>query len=121
VLGNLPAVVQCAAGKDRTGVVCAVLLSALGVTRETVIEDYLLSNRYWAQAEIEPYAQQLRESGIEPESVTALFGISAGSLSHFLAAIDATSGGIDRFLTDFLHIEDTIVERLKDALITAAA
>jgi len=38
--GELPAVVHCAAGKDRTGLVSAVLLSALGVSDADVIEDY---------------------------------------------------------------------------------
>jgi protein tyrosine/serine phosphatase len=40
VRGELPAVVHCAAGKDRTGLVSAVLLSALGVSDADVIEDY---------------------------------------------------------------------------------
>jgi protein-tyrosine phosphatase len=38
--------VHCSAGKDRTGVFSALLLLTLGVPRETVIEDYLLTNRY---------------------------------------------------------------------------
>lgn len=42
--GNVPLVVHCAAGKDRTGIAVAVLLGALGVPRETIIEDYLLTN-----------------------------------------------------------------------------
>jgi hypothetical protein len=39
---------HCSAGKDRTGVATALLLSALGVDRETVIKDYLLSAHYVA-------------------------------------------------------------------------
>ncbi|HEX4970893.1 MAG TPA: tyrosine-protein phosphatase [Steroidobacteraceae bacterium] len=42
--GSVPVVVHCAAGKDRTGVAIAVLLSALDVSRSTAIEDYLLTN-----------------------------------------------------------------------------
>jgi len=42
--GSLPLVVHCAAGKDRTGVAIAVLLRALDVPQETVMEDYLLTN-----------------------------------------------------------------------------
>jgi protein-tyrosine phosphatase len=42
-----PLVFHCAAGKDRTGFVAAMLLSALGVPRERILEDYLLTARYW--------------------------------------------------------------------------
>src|SRR6267378_3369129 len=44
--GDLPAVEHCTAGKDRTGVFSAILLTALGVPRDVVIQDYLLSNQY---------------------------------------------------------------------------
>lgn len=39
-----PALVHCAAGKDRTGVFCALVGDVVGVTREALIEDYALSN-----------------------------------------------------------------------------
>jgi protein-tyrosine phosphatase len=44
--GDLPAVEHCSAGKDRTGIFSAILLTALGVPREAVIQDYLHTNRY---------------------------------------------------------------------------
>src|SRR5205085_2037422 len=44
--GDPPAVEHCTAGKDRAGVFSAILLTALGVPREVVIQDYLLSNQY---------------------------------------------------------------------------
>ncbi len=40
---GLPAVIGCAAGKDRTGVAIALVLAALGVPKETIVEDYALS------------------------------------------------------------------------------
>jgi len=41
---NLGILHHCAAGKDRTGVGAALILSALGVPKETIIEDYLITN-----------------------------------------------------------------------------
>jgi protein-tyrosine phosphatase len=45
---GLPAMVGCAAGKDRTGVTIAVLLSAVGVSRDVVVGDYVLSTECFA-------------------------------------------------------------------------
>jgi protein-tyrosine phosphatase len=46
VPGALPALVHCSAGKDRTGVVVALMLAALGVSDEVVAADYALSAHY---------------------------------------------------------------------------
>jgi protein-tyrosine phosphatase len=45
---GLPAVIGCAAGKDRTGVAIALLLSAVGVAPDVVVDDYTLSGRAFA-------------------------------------------------------------------------
>ena len=44
--GDVPILIHCASGKDRTGVACMLILLALGVDRETVLEDYILTNVY---------------------------------------------------------------------------
>jgi len=46
--GGLPAIVGCAAGKDRTGITIAVLLAVAGVPDELIVEDYALSAGYFA-------------------------------------------------------------------------
>ncbi len=52
-----PAVFHCAAGKDRTGVIAAVLLGILGVEDEVIIEDYALTRR-----NLEGIVKRLREA-----------------------------------------------------------
>src|ERR1700730_3616639 len=62
VAGDLPAVEHCTSGKDRTGVFSAILLTALGVPRETVLQDYLLTERYLlAPDSMESTRMQLQE------------------------------------------------------------
>ena len=49
--GRVPLAFNCTAGKDRTGVAAALILTALDVPRETVIADYLLTNKYFDPAQ----------------------------------------------------------------------
>ncbi|MFX8016077.1 tyrosine-protein phosphatase, partial [Acinetobacter baumannii] len=45
--GRVPLAFNCSAGKDRTGIAAALVLTALDVPHKTVVEDYLLTNRYF--------------------------------------------------------------------------
>jgi protein-tyrosine phosphatase len=44
---HAPLVIHCTAGKDRTGVAAALILSALGVSEDLIVDDYLLTNRLY--------------------------------------------------------------------------
>ena len=48
--GALPAIFHCTAGKDRTGMIAALILGNAAVPTETIVEDYALSGRYWFEA-----------------------------------------------------------------------
>jgi protein-tyrosine phosphatase len=54
---NLPTVMHCSAGKDRTGWASAAVLTALGVPKATVMEDYLASNEYLKEKNEKTLAQ----------------------------------------------------------------
>lgn len=87
-----PLVFHCSAGKDRTGVGAALTLSALGVDRETIFADYLLTNQYW------------REDGSNaralPDEAMAVLGrVDERLLAAAFAAIEADHGSVDGFLT----------------------
>ena len=51
---TLPAVVHCHSGRDRTGVVVAVLLDILGVPRDVIGDDYAVTGRYVTDFELSP-------------------------------------------------------------------
>jgi protein-tyrosine phosphatase len=81
----LPAVIHCAAGKDRTGITIGVLLSAIGVPDEVVADDYGLTKSAFATRWVEAEDQQ---SGIgqivsrDEPVVDAPLELMAGTLRH---------------------------------------
>ncbi len=86
-----PQVFHCTAGKDRTGFAAALLLSALGVDRPTIEQDYLLTNQlYKRDARIEgqghPHVMQVLWQ-VQPEFLNAAFEV-----------VDAQHGGMRGYL-----------------------
>jgi protein tyrosine/serine phosphatase len=90
----VPVVVHCAAGKDRTGVVCGLTLSLLGVTDDDIDADYSRSTegnrRYiaWARANGQP------DLVMEP-----WYYSPPGTMALFLAELRERYGSVERYLT----------------------
>lgn len=101
-------VIHCTAGKDRAGTAAAMLLSALGVPRETVFEDYLLTNRYWDRGNRVP-------ADMDPETVAHVFSAREEYLSAAFETIDRQFGGIEAYLSDHLGLDDDTKAALHDA------
>lgn len=94
---DTPLVFHCTAGKDRTGFAAALILLALGVPRETVMQDYLLTNDLFRAPPI--------DTGRAPrEVVQVLWRVQREFLDAALHAVDADWGGIDRYLSEALHV-----------------
>jgi protein-tyrosine phosphatase len=63
-----PALIGCAAGKDRTGVAVAIILAAVGVPRELVVQDYALSAGFFARPVDDPHLVDWRREPVTAES-----------------------------------------------------
>lgn len=99
---------HCSAGKDRTGVQTALILSALGVPRETVIEDFLLSNQHHRMSgDAGPMA------GMPPEVLEVLGGVERPYLEAFFAEIDRRYGGVEGYLAVELDVDAADIQRLR--------
>ncbi len=99
--GALPAVFHCAAGKDRTGMLAALVLSALGVADDVVVADYALSGSAlgrlftWAEQNRPEVLASLREApaahlAAEPDAMAAVLASirqQHGSARGFLAGM----------------------------------
>jgi rhodanese-related sulfurtransferase len=95
-----PALVHCAAGKDRTGVLVAVLLRAAGVCSQAVLADYLRTER-----NVPALVAQLAwdTSGFDEEDrlrAQHLVGTSATALQTVLDELEAAPGGVLGWLHD---------------------
>ncbi len=95
--GNIPLVFHCSAGKDRTGMGAALILSALGVDGEIIMQDYLLSNKYI----ISKYSSYI---GSNPE-LEPLFSVRSEYLRAGLDKIKEEYGSVDNFLKDQLNVD----------------
>ena len=112
VAGRTPLAFNCTAGKDRAGLAAALILTALGVPRDTVMADYLLTNRYLPMA----YSARTMKDGksemesmmsrLSPEAIEAFLGADPEYLRTSFAAIEARNGTIDNYLRDELGLSD---------------
>jgi protein-tyrosine phosphatase len=121
LVGHTPVVYNCTAGKDRTGVASAVLLTLLGVPRETVVQDYLLSNTYYrpdmprAGEPQDPQMAFFRT--LSPDVIKALMGVDRRYLEAAFDAIESRPGGWDRYVHEDLALSDADVADLKTRLL----
>jgi protein-tyrosine phosphatase len=120
-----PLIFNCTAGKDRTGVAAALLLNALGVPRETVIEDYLLSNTTFnpdiagSATANDPQAAFFRS--LPQDVVRALMGVDRAYINSAFAAIEARPGGFDAYYRDVLGLDAAALTRLRTMYLEPAS
>jgi len=125
--GNAPLVVHCAAGKDRTGIAIAVLLTALGVDRDTVLEDYLLTND---AGSFEKFIATRKDTHLGladahhpllsmPEEMRRmLFAANADYLQAAFERIDSEHGGFARYLSTSVQIDARTLDQVRKYLLT---
>ena len=101
---NAPLLFHCSAGKDRTGYAAALLLAALGVDRQTIVDDYMLS----ASCVREKYAPRVQEN----PGLADLFTVKPSYILTALDLIDQEYGGMERYLTENLKVDLTVLRQL---------
>jgi protein-tyrosine phosphatase len=111
-VGELPLLFHCHSGKDRTGIVAAVVLSLLGVSRDDVIEDFALTNRARSRFLADRVANDL------PIPEWSGFGRApADAMRMFLAGIDERYGSVQGYARDGLGVTDDVFDALKARLL----
>lgn len=115
---SVPALMHCAAGKDRAGLSIAVTLLALGVEREAIVADYLESNAKHRRYKV--HRSSTSAAAYSPEVMellSPLFDARAEYLTAAMETIEETWGGVDAYLERGLRLAPETRERLRARLL----
>lgn len=112
--------IHCAAGKDRTGVLAALTHSVLGVHRDDMLEDYMLTNTAVDMERRAPeIARQLsaRTGRVASHAaVVAFIGVEEAFLKAAFAAIRREHGSLDAYVRDVLGVDSARRARIEARL-----
>ena len=103
---------HCTAGKDRTGIGAALVLSALGVDKATILKDYAATDVYWKPAR-EQMVAQMKQAGISEEMLKPMLAANPAYLEQTFAAIDAKYGSMDKFLAQEMELTPEKLAQLR--------
>ena len=113
---NRPFLFHCQGGKDRAGTGAALLLLALGVPEETVVEDYLLTNQAYEHASFD-LASGAAALGISTKVVEVLRSALPSFINTALHEMRAMSGSVDAYLSQEVGLTDEERDRLRAGLL----
>jgi protein tyrosine/serine phosphatase len=111
-------VIHCAAGKDRTGVLAALLLSSVGVERDEVLADFLASNDA-----VPAILERLLASPTYRDQVAAAppggLRVDGQVLTGFLDALDDRHGGVAGWLREGAGVSEETLSAVRDRLVAS--
>ncbi len=106
---------HCSAGKDRVGVTTALVLSALGVDRETIIEDYLMTDRFSWKLLLKAHIFmpfKIRDAKIR-KCIYVLLGVKREYMENIFSIIDRDYGSTEKFLEGRFGIDSVKINELR--------
>ncbi|MFN8419937.1 MAG: tyrosine-protein phosphatase [Anaerolineae bacterium] len=112
---SFPVLIHCTAGKDRTGVIIALLLGLAGVEPETIVEDYALTSTYLTPL-VESLKQRSVELGIDPEVYAKMLETPPQAMHDTLIHIASAYGGVEAYL-HAIGLTDQQLKTLRDRLV----
>jgi protein tyrosine/serine phosphatase len=118
-----PIVVHCAAGKDRTGLICALTHYIAGVSHDDMMADYLLTNDEARMARkigfLGPWLRDTLGKVASDDALRVAVSVSPDYLDTAFAAIAARYGSIDDYIRQALGVDDRLRERVVARLVAA--
>ena len=112
---SLPALIHCTAGKDRTGMSAALLLSVLGVEEATILDDYELSAVHFTERQLARLRLKLADEDVE--RYRALLGAPRHAMATVLATLRERYGGVETYLQEAAGVGPEICSELRARLV----
>jgi len=112
--------IHCTAGKDRTGFVCALLLAALGVHRDDIFANYLLTRQRRPPEDLLKVLlgdELAHQSAATRAALMVMADVREDYLGTALSRIDGDFGGIERYLAKACQLDDQRRDQLFAALL----
>jgi len=113
---NYPVVIHCSSGKGRTGIVSALVLAALGINEDIIMEDYRLSNDYFNIPRASKYAYRLPTRS--QEAITTLFSAREDFLNAAKDEAERKYGDMDTYLQKGIGLSKDEIKRLRSILLS---
>jgi protein-tyrosine phosphatase len=118
-VNNLPALIHCAAGKDRTGLLSAIIQLIAGVEREKVLEEYLSTNIFMKEKmkSAELIIRRMSLFQIPPERIKPLLQVQPDYLDDVLNELFTKYYTIENYLSEACGVESGTIAKLKSLIL----
>ena len=116
IASGSPALIHCTEGKDRTGLLVAVILSALGTPHAHIVADYHLSDEQ-KPGRARGYGGRFDEAGLAYENYRVLYQSPARAMEVALQHLERRYGGGERYLVEAGGMTAPTMAGLKAALL----
>lgn len=115
-----PAVFHCTAGKDRTGVIAALMLDLAGVPRQVILEEYAHSASARRAAHVAESMARMLGRGLAPEAAAGVLGAPPEVMDSTLDLVRARAGSTERYLVEHAAVPADAVALLRTRLVAAS-
>lgn len=115
--GQAPLVFNCTAGKDRTGLAAALILTLLGVPRETVVADYAATDRYLEPAKMVSKGMRAAMASFPADVSAALLRSDPAYIAAALTEIDTRYGSVEAYAEQMLGLSRKDLRKIRKVLL----
>lgn len=116
-VNNYPVLIDCSLGRDRSAVASALILAALDIDLDQIVNDYMLTNEQIDFSSFVPDANIFLQDQAVQETFTALFRVHKGTITYSFDKILKEYGTLDNYFNSELKLPAKKREKLKEIML----